>query len=85
MPEPHTVAYSNVEGCLTFYISTWECGCWHEEGFNADSELAHLRFQVCPDCWSSLERYLDNLEVDRKAQLTLLLPSRTVTEGDGYE
>jgi len=67
---------------LDITVHTWDCGCWHEHGVNRDTgNLELIRFQACTDCWDAVGRYLDNLDLDRKAQLTLELPSRTATEG----
>jgi len=73
-----TSQFMSLEG-LEIVVTEWDCGCWHEEGYTSYGVLEHLRFQSCSDCFDSLAYYLDNLGVDKRAQLTLELPS---PEGD---
>jgi len=61
-------------------VSTQEdCGCWHETEYYPDGEIVMIRLQICSSCFEAAGVYLDRLSIDKRAQLTLSLPS---AEGD---
>lgn len=77
-----TSQFMSIEG-LELVVSTWDCGCWHETGYDSEGIIQHLRFQACTECWESMGTYLDNLCIDGKVQLTLGLASERERGQDG--
>jgi len=76
-----TSAFTSIDG-IDMTVTEWDCGCWHEEGYDILGKLCHLRFQACELCFGELARYLDQLDVDKRAQLTLDLPSAKGDRGE---
>jgi hypothetical protein len=73
-----TSEFVSLDG-LDMKVTEWDCGCYHEEGYDVTGRVQHLAFQACSACFDRLALYLDNLEIDKGSQLTLPLPS---AEGD---
>lgn len=75
---PATHQFMTVEGfeCVQHLFP---CGCFHETYYTTQGDIELIRLQVCTDCFDEAGRELEQLSLDKRAQLTLHLPS---AEGD---
>lgn len=53
----------------------WKCGCYYETSLDENGEVCLIQASTCGVCFDACFRKLDEMVLDKKAQLTLGLAS----------